>query len=510
MDDVIFAGTASRPPRDFAEVSILLERDAAEEGARGESEVTRRIERGAGSAYRIDGRDVRAKDVALAVRRCGDRRALAGAGQPGQDRRGDRRQAGRAPAAARGSGGHFRAARAAQGRRAEAARDRSQSRPGSAKSSATRSSARRSSAARRAPPSATASSATKSAASRRGCCTPAGPRPSARPRPPPPKPSAAADAVERIQQAIAEAQAAQDRANAALTARRTALAELREQGHALAHQLATARARRDTVARRLAELDRLERRWPATSQREEALKGDAARRHRQLDAGTRGDRAAARRRREPCRRGSRPSSARRSRVARSRSGACRTACPPGRDAGRAPRCGSRARRRRGAARPHRAGAPAACRAARGARRRQRAGARAASGEAKAKAAGRGTGEAEARRVEADEGRRSRRRKRATRRRASSLRPARHCPRRGPSMTRLPARSSMAAARRSPACRAEPGYERALAAALGEDADAAVGRRRPAPLAGQRSRSRRPGACPPEPMPRRSCHRAATS
>src|SRR5690242_11721152 len=65
MDDVIFAGTASRPPRDFAEVSILLERDGADEGGAGESEVTRRIERGAGSAYRIDGRDVRAKDVAL-------------------------------------------------------------------------------------------------------------------------------------------------------------------------------------------------------------------------------------------------------------------------------------------------------------------------------------------------------------------------------------------------------------------------------------------------------------
>src|SRR5205085_10959044 len=63
MDDVIFAGTATRPPRDFAEVSILVERDAADEG--GESEVTRRIERGAGSAYRIDGRDVRAKDVSL-------------------------------------------------------------------------------------------------------------------------------------------------------------------------------------------------------------------------------------------------------------------------------------------------------------------------------------------------------------------------------------------------------------------------------------------------------------
>src|SRR5947209_12646961 len=65
MDDVIFAGPATRPPRDFAEVSILLERDGPEEGGRGETEVTGRIERGAGSAYRIDGRDVRAKDVSL-------------------------------------------------------------------------------------------------------------------------------------------------------------------------------------------------------------------------------------------------------------------------------------------------------------------------------------------------------------------------------------------------------------------------------------------------------------
>src|SRR4051812_46037038 len=62
MDDVIFAGTATRPPRDFAEVSILLE-DGGEKAR--ESEVTRRIERGSGSAYRIDGRDVRAKDVSL-------------------------------------------------------------------------------------------------------------------------------------------------------------------------------------------------------------------------------------------------------------------------------------------------------------------------------------------------------------------------------------------------------------------------------------------------------------
>src|SRR5688572_14393464 len=65
MDDVIFAGTASRPPRDFAEVSILVERERDAEESLGESEVTRRIERGAGSAYRIDGKDVRAKDVSL-------------------------------------------------------------------------------------------------------------------------------------------------------------------------------------------------------------------------------------------------------------------------------------------------------------------------------------------------------------------------------------------------------------------------------------------------------------
>jgi len=60
MEDVIFAGTEARPPRDFAEV-VLQGRD--DEGE--ELEVTRRIERGAGSAYRLNGRDVRAKDVAL-------------------------------------------------------------------------------------------------------------------------------------------------------------------------------------------------------------------------------------------------------------------------------------------------------------------------------------------------------------------------------------------------------------------------------------------------------------
>ncbi|HEY0271382.1 MAG TPA: AAA family ATPase, partial [Sphingomonas sp.] len=64
MEDVIFAGTARRPARDFAEVAMLLE-TPADAGGRQEAEVVRRIERGVGSAYRIDGRDVRQKDVAL-------------------------------------------------------------------------------------------------------------------------------------------------------------------------------------------------------------------------------------------------------------------------------------------------------------------------------------------------------------------------------------------------------------------------------------------------------------
>ena len=60
MEDVIFAGTSARPPRDFAEVVLHAEDDAGEELV-----VTRRIERGSGSAYRVNGRDVRAKDVSL-------------------------------------------------------------------------------------------------------------------------------------------------------------------------------------------------------------------------------------------------------------------------------------------------------------------------------------------------------------------------------------------------------------------------------------------------------------
>ncbi len=60
MEDVIFAGTSQRPARDFAEVVLQAQDDHGEE-----LEVVRRIERGAGSAYRVNGSDVRAKDVSL-------------------------------------------------------------------------------------------------------------------------------------------------------------------------------------------------------------------------------------------------------------------------------------------------------------------------------------------------------------------------------------------------------------------------------------------------------------
>ncbi|MGI9404474.1 MAG: chromosome segregation SMC family protein, partial [Hyphomicrobium sp.] len=69
MDDVIFSGTNHRPARNCAEVTVFL--DNAERRAPAEYndadviEITRRIEREAGSAYRINGRDVRARDVKI-------------------------------------------------------------------------------------------------------------------------------------------------------------------------------------------------------------------------------------------------------------------------------------------------------------------------------------------------------------------------------------------------------------------------------------------------------------
>ncbi len=69
MDDVIFAGTTARPARNIAEVALTLDnsrRDAPFAfNDRAEIEVVRRIERGGGSTYRVNGREVRARDVQL-------------------------------------------------------------------------------------------------------------------------------------------------------------------------------------------------------------------------------------------------------------------------------------------------------------------------------------------------------------------------------------------------------------------------------------------------------------
>ena len=69
MDDVIFAGTANRPARNIAEVVLTLDNsDRTAPAAFNEAEVleiSRRIEREKGSHYRVNGNDVRARDVHL-------------------------------------------------------------------------------------------------------------------------------------------------------------------------------------------------------------------------------------------------------------------------------------------------------------------------------------------------------------------------------------------------------------------------------------------------------------
>ena len=67
MDDVIFAGTNARPARNIAEVMLQLDNSSRKAPAQfndsDEIEVTRRIDRGSGSSYHINGKEVRARDV---------------------------------------------------------------------------------------------------------------------------------------------------------------------------------------------------------------------------------------------------------------------------------------------------------------------------------------------------------------------------------------------------------------------------------------------------------------
>jgi len=472
MDDVIFAGTASRPPRDFAEVSILLERGPGDEDGSSESEITRRIERGAGSAYRIDGRDVRAKDVALLFADAAtgahspalvsqgkigaviaakpvERRQLLeeAAGISGlHARRKDAEQKLRAAEANLARLGEIlgdQEQRAAQLRRQARAAERYRKLTDQIRGVEARLLHARWVEAEHAADAATAEA------------------------------RAAAEEVERIAQAITNAQAAHDKANTELAARRNALAELREHGHELAHQLATARARRDTVARRLIELERLQTSLATDIQREESLRSDAGR----GIAGLEQERAAIAQRLED-------SEAHSARIATELS----TAEAASREAEAAL---AELLARQAAMRAERRVAEAALEAARAQlarteQERDKLGdqlqalgdgseQRSAQTEAetRAKAAADALASAEARRVEAEEGRSSAAESRdAAESQLASARAAVSAVRSEHDALARALEHGGGAAIAS--LKAEPGYERALAAALGEDADAGIG------------------------------------
>ncbi len=67
MDDVIFGGSSNRPPRNLAEVTVVLDNRGRQAPAlfndSDELEVMRRIDRGQGSLYKVNGKEVRARDV---------------------------------------------------------------------------------------------------------------------------------------------------------------------------------------------------------------------------------------------------------------------------------------------------------------------------------------------------------------------------------------------------------------------------------------------------------------
>jgi len=69
MDDVIFSGSNTRPARNNAEVAILIDNTTRSAPSQfndeDKLEIARRIERESGSSYRINGREVRARDVQI-------------------------------------------------------------------------------------------------------------------------------------------------------------------------------------------------------------------------------------------------------------------------------------------------------------------------------------------------------------------------------------------------------------------------------------------------------------
>ena len=288
MEDVIFAGTAMRPAREFAEVSMLVERGAEEvgdgaTGSAGEAEITRRIERGAGSAYRINGRDVRAKDVALLFAD-----AATGAHSPALVSQGrisaviaakptERRllleeAAGIAGLHVRRKDAEqkLRAAEANLGRIDDMLVDMEQ------RSAALRRQARAAERYRKLSDQIRVAearlifarwkeAAEAAEAARREAET-------------------AEAAVNRAAEAQRAAAAWQTEAATALAGRRKAAEAAREASSSLGHELAAARAERDALARRIDELRERIRVFTADRAREEALRGDAGLALERLDA----------------------------------------------------------------------------------------------------------------------------------------------------------------------------------------------------------------------------------
>ena len=97
MDDVIFSGSGQRPARNSAEVTLVLDNEDRTAptplNTADTLDVTRRIEREAGSVYRVNGREVRARDVQLLFADSSTGARSPGHGAPGADRRADLRKA---------------------------------------------------------------------------------------------------------------------------------------------------------------------------------------------------------------------------------------------------------------------------------------------------------------------------------------------------------------------------------------------------------------------------------
>ena len=114
MDDVIFSGGGGRPARNMAEVALILDNGARTAPAAFNDadiiEVSRRIERESGSAYRVNGTRGAREGRATPVRRRVLRLALASDGAAGPDRRNDLGEAAGAPPHPRGGRRRRRAA----------------------------------------------------------------------------------------------------------------------------------------------------------------------------------------------------------------------------------------------------------------------------------------------------------------------------------------------------------------------------------------------------------------